>query len=336
MASRVRTFTSRILIALLALVLVVGGAFAYSHRQEISDHFAAQNFSPTAEVAALADRLALTEAGTRVFFASQPTLDASQNFNEQCRSVEHAEGSNVLGCYSGGVIHLFQVTDPRLNGIVEATAAHELLHATFARLGNSEKNDLALRLRDLYDERAAADQTLANRMSVYQALSPLAFANELHSVFGTEVRALPTWLEEHYATWFRDRSIVVDFFDAYSGVFQALSARALELQGQLTALRTDIEARRAAYDAAVQQFNAEVAEFNRRNEAYEFSGNADEFYAIRSALQERSTQLQADAEAIRADIASYERMRMELEQLGTTNDELNQHMNSELAPPVAP
>lgn len=336
MAARARRVTARIFIGLLTVALVVGGLFAYSNRQEISDHFAAQNFQPTTEVSSLAASLYLTDAGRRVFFASQPTLDPSQNFNSQCAAVEHVEGSNVLGCYTNGTIHLFQVTDPRLSGIVEVTAAHELLHATFARLGTSEKHDLAVRLRELYDELVLTDSVLAARMSVYQDLTPIAFGNELHSVLGTEVRVLPDWLEQHYARWFQERSVVVDFFDAYSAVFAQLSARADELQASLTALRDDIEARRTAYDAAVQAFNAEVAEFNRRNEAYGFSNNPAEFYAVREALQQRSAELQAEVESLRADIARYEEMRVELEQLGTTNEELNQHMNSELAPPAAP
>lgn len=336
MAGGAGKVVGRILATLIVVGLLVGAGFAYLHRQEIADHFAAQNFKASEEVSALADRLDLTDAGRRIFFASHPTLDASQNFNAQCSEVGHSEGSHVLGCFADGVIHLFKVTDERLNGIVEVTAAHELLHAAFSRLGADERAELSERLREAYDLLAVDDPVLAERMSVYEGLSDEGFANELHSVLGTEVRSLPDWLEQHYSRWFGERGVIVDFFDAYHTVFGELQLRADALQAELSALRESIEARSAAYDAAVQQFNTEVADFNRRNEAFEFSNSEAEFWAIRNELQSRSEQLQSDLAQLQSDISRYEEMRVELEQLGAVNAELNEHLNSQLAPPAAP
>jgi hypothetical protein len=336
MSGGARKVIWRVLTALLVASMLAAAGVAYLHRQEISDHFAAQNFSPSAEVSELADRLDLTDSGRRVFFASRPTLDASQNFNAQCSDVEHSEGSHVLGCFSNGTIHLFKVTDARLDGIVEVTAAHELLHAVFSRLSTEEKTDLAQRLREAYDGLAAADPALAQRMAVYEGLSDIGFANELHSVLGTEVRVLPDWLEQHYAQSFNDRALIIDFFDAYHAVFVQLQARADELQQVMAELRESIESRSAAYDAAVKQLNAEIADLNRRNSAFEFSDREEEFWAIRNELQARSAALQQDLATLQADIARYEEMRLELVQLGAVNDELNQNLNSNLAPPAAP
>lgn len=326
----------RILATVVIVGVLVGAGFAYLNRQTIADHFAAQNFNAGEEVSALTDRLDLTDAGRRVFLASKPTLDASQNFNEQCADVEHTEGSHVLGCFAGGSIHLYKVTDERLAGIVEVTAAHELLHAVFSRLNADERADLASLLRSAYDALASSNPVLVERMSVYEGLSDDGFANELHSVLGTEVRELPVWLEDRYVHWFQDRGAIVDFFDTFHTVFGEIQARADALQVELSALRESIEARSAAYDAAVQQFNIEVSEFNRRNEAFEFSDRESEFWAIRNSLQSRSAQLQSDLAALQADIAQYEQMRLELEQLGAVNAELNEHLNSQLAPPAMP
>lgn len=336
MSGGVGKMVGRVLTILLILGMLIGAGFAYLHRQEIADHFAAQSFSPSSEVSDLADRLELTDSGRRIFFASRPTLDASQNFNAQCADVDHAEGSHVLGCFTDGTIHLFKVTDPRLDGIVEVTAAHELLHAVFWRLGADERAEMSRRLVDAYDELAAADPALAQRMAVYESLSAEGFANELHSVLGTEVRALPDWLERHYAESFNDRGLIIDFFDAYHTVFEQLQARADELQATMTELRESIESRSAAYDAAVQDLNADVADFNRRNEAFEFSDNEAGFWAVRSALQQRSDALQQELASLQADIARYEEMRLELEQLGAVNAELNENLNSQLAPPATP
>ena len=334
MAGSAGRIVGRVVAALVVLVLIVGGASAYQNRQQISDFFAAQAFSPSPEMLALTERIEPTVIGERLFFASKPTLDASQRFNEQCSQVDHSEEGHVLGCFSGGRIHLFQVTDERLAGIVEVTAAHELLHAAFSRLSAEEKAALGEELRAAFDELSANDPALARRMDVYRSLSTTAFANELHSVLGTEVRALPAWLEAHYSQWFENRGVIVDFFDAYHDVFTELQARAEGLEAQLVTLRTDIEARTAQYDAAVSRFNAEWQSFLQRNEAFEFSDNPGLFYAIRDDFDARRTQLNADLEALNADISRYETMRVELQQLGELNSELQDQLNSDLAPPA--
>ncbi|MBK0418046.1 hypothetical protein JD276_03250 [Leucobacter sp. CSA1] len=333
MGGKARRVANRILGCAVLLALLVVGGLAFTHRQAISDHFKAQGFEASEEVSSLVDRLDLTDAGRRIFLASHPTLDASQGFNEQCAKVDHSEQGHVLGCYSGSAIHLFAVTDERLDGIVEVTAAHELLHAAYERLGAGERDALSRQLLDAYESLAEEDPELARRMEVYEHLSDAAFANELHSVLGTEVRKLPPRLEEHYRQWFGSRELIVDFFDAYHGVFSELQTRAESLQAELTALREDVERRSAEYDAAVERFNADAAEFQRRNEALEFSDEPEEFDRIYADLDQRRAQLEATLAGLQADIARYETLRTELQQLNQTSNELDQHLNSDLAPP---
>lgn len=336
MGNTVGRAVSRVLVALLVIAVLAGGVFAFMHRQQINDHFAAQRFEPSAQIASLTDRMLLTDAGHRIFWATEPTLEASQHFNDQCSQVDHAEGSHVLGCYSGDNIHLFEVTDDRLDGIVEVTAVHELLHAVFARLGDDERSSLAKKLRELYEEIAAEDPVLAERMSVYSSLSDTAFANELHSVLGTEQRELPDWLEDHYSIWLQDRGAILDHFDSYHSIFDELKGKADALQAEMTALREDVEQRSAAYDQEVERFNAEWEDFIRRNEAYEFSDNPDEFYRLRTDFYDRREVLSAEMNSLNADIARYEEMRTELLELSELNHELEQLLDSELAPPSVP
>lgn len=330
----VKKVATRLLTTLILLALLVGGAIAYLHRQQINDHFAAQRFDPSPAIVQLTDELHLTEAGHRIFWASAPTLDASQNFNDQCAKVDHSEEGHILGCYTGGQVHLFEVKDERLNGIVEVTAAHELLHAAFARLSDSEKSSLARKLNKLYEELVPGDPDLEQRMSVYTGLSRMAFANELHSVLGTEQRELPGWLEAHYATWLEDRGAILNYFDDYHAIFNELKQRADELEAEMTALRADVEQRSAAYDAAVEQFNTEWANFIARNEAFEFSNNPDEFYRQRDSFYERRDALGEEMRNLNADIDRYEQMRNELLELSELNHELEQQLDSTLAPPM--
>lgn len=333
MSGKVGKAIRRVAIAIFVLALIAAAGLAYLNRQDISDHFAAQSFDPSAEMVQLTDRLDLSDRGRRVFFATHPTLEASQAFNEQCADVDHSEEGHILGCYTNDRIHLFKVTDERLNGIVEVTAVHELLHAAWGRMSDADRSELVNSLTDLYNEMVIDDPALADRMSVYATLTPISFANELHSVLGTELRDLPDWLDQHYSRWLEDRSVIIDYFDSYHEIFNEIQARAVELQAQLNEIRESVESRSDAYDAAVTQLNLDIQDFNRRNAEFEFADDEGEFWRQRGMLEARSAELSVEFEAIQAAISQYEQLRQELEELNAMNTELNQHLDSNLAPP---
>lgn len=332
MADRERSAVRRVFTW--ALVILIAGtvAIGFANRQDISDRIRAASFEPSARISQILDDLHLTERGERIFLASRPTVDGSQYFNTQCADVEHSENGHVLGCYSQEHVRLFDVTDERISGIVEVTAAHELLHAAYARLGQREREALDRELRKTFDELSVGDSALAERMAVYNHLSPSAYANELHSVLGTEVRDLPGTLEEHYARYFSDRGVLLDRFDAFHAVFTDLEQQATALESQMTDLRADIEQRNADYDAAVAQFNLDAADFSARNDRFEFSGDVAEFDRIKADLQTRREALEATLAQLQADIDNYNAMRDQLRDLGQVSAELDEKLNSSLAP----
>ncbi len=320
----------------LTLAVVAGGVIAYSHRGEIRDHFLASSFAPSARVQQVQDEIELNPDGDRIFLASQPTIGGREDFNRWCAGVDHTEEGHVLGCFADRRIRLFEVTDERLNGVVETTAAHELLHAAWARLDQDERASLSRTLIAEYDELAAQDESFKQRMSVYESLPRTAFANELHSVFGTEVRELSPVLSEHYARWFEDRSVIVDLYDGYHGVFVELKQEADRLSAELEALRADIETRSANYDVAVQQFNTDAADFKQRNEQYEFSGKKDLFDSIRAQLLDRQAGLDLVRQEIQADTDRFNEIRAHLLELNDVSLELNDVLDSTLSEPTAP
>ena len=314
------------------LVVVAVVVLGMTHRQEIKDHFASLGYEATPRVGSLARDLDLTDAGRRIFLATQPTVDGSQHFNEQCAKVDHSEQGHVLGCYTSDRIHLYDVTDERVSGIVEITAAHELLHATYARLGDGDRTLLAAKLRDAYEALAPTHPELAERMSVYEHLSDAAFANELHSVLGTEVRDLPDWLEEHYAQWFADRSGLIDVFESYHTVFNDLQRQADDLQARMTALRSDVEQRKIAYSAAVDAFNSDAAAHAARVARDEYAEEPDAEQRDGQALEDRRTALDVDLAALQRDIERYNALRDDLESLSEVSAELDEQLDSDLAP----
>ena len=332
MAVTARRVGKRVLTAIILLALAAGAVYCVMNRQAIQDTFAAIGYEPSAREAKVMADLQLTPEGERVFRASHPTVDGSLHFKEQCAEVDHSEQGHVLGCYTERRIHLYDVTDERVSGVVEVTAAHELLHAGYSRLGEGDRTELGEKLRKEYERLSAADPALKERMSVYTHLSEASFANELHSVLGTEVRILPEWLEEHYARWFTNRAALVDRFDAYHTVFTDLQNEAAALSDQMTSLREDIEARKVAYDADVQTYNDDTTAFNARNQRREFAKDPDEFARIRSELEARRDELQVRLDTLQGDIDHYNELRRRLVELSELSTELDEQLNSDLAP----
>lgn len=320
----------------LVIAVLAGGAVAYLNRTEIRDYFVASTFQPSNRISEVQQEIALTPRGDRVFLASEPTIGGREEFSKWCEKVEHTEQGHVLGCFADRRIRLFEVTDTRLEGVVQVTAAHELLHAAWARMGDDERNRVTEMLTAEYDSRAAADPAFKERMSVYENLSKSAFANELHSVFGTEVAELPEELETHYKEWLTDRAQIVRWYDAYHSVFTELSDEAAKLTTELEALRTDIEARSTAYDNDVKKFNSDAAEFKARNELYEFSGKQELFESIRQGLLTRQQSLESTLEGIQADTDRFNTMRERLVELNEISTELNDVLNSAPSAPSGP
>lgn len=334
MAGRTNRRIGQIIAIVVVLILGAAAVVAYEYRGDIRDHFTAAGYDPSERIQEISDVTEFTPTGERVFLASRPTITDRERFSRWCADVDHSEEGHVLGCFASNRIHLFNVTDERLDGIVEVTAAHELLHATYSRLTNKERADLTETLNSAYTELIETDHSLKERMSVYEQLSPASFANELHSVLGTEVRDLPAALEDHYAQWFEDRGQILDWYDSYHSVFTKLSDEADRLSAELEALRADVEQRSSDYDAAVRQFNEDAANFKARNERYEFDGQAELFNQTRDELLSRQESLGVTLAQLQADTDRFNALRDELIALNDVSVELNDVLDSNLTAPT--
>ncbi|MEB4616204.1 hypothetical protein [Leucobacter sp. M11] len=335
MASGARSGQKMAAWLLVLALLAVGVFYVVTKRQELQDRFEAANYEPSARVLQVIDRLALSDSGELIFLASKPTVESSQRFNQQCKDVSHSDDGHVLGCYADGRIHLFEVADERLSGVVEVTAAHELLHASFARLSEAEVSTLMPQLETAYADLSTEDPALKERMDLYAHLGRSAFANELHSVLGTEVASLPAELEQHYKTWFSDRSGVVNLFNRYHGVFVELQEQTEALETEMKQLAESIQQRSDAYTAELEAYDQDLASFKTRNANYEFSNAPWEFDQIRTELGLRRDWLEGERSALNADIDRYNGLREQLAALSETSAELDRTIDSNLAPPAS-
>jgi len=274
-------------LALAAAVLLSLGI--YLNQQAIRDWWVLRSYQPSAEVMALADAAGLSDDGRHLFYVSQPQINDRQSFNQHCTFTEK---SLVLGCYAGSIIYVFNVDNSQLDGIEEVTAAHELLHAAYSRLGSAARE----RIDQLASQALAEldDARVTELIDGYRQDDSLSVANELHSILGSEVRGLPPDLEAYYSQYFSDRLAVVALAEDYEAVFTKLRARLDDLRQTITELKDriaaseqrltadksalDAEAERlnglrqngqiAQYNAGVPAFNADVNAYNSLIETY--------------------------------------------------------------------
>lgn len=314
-----------IVVVLAALILT---GWLVLSRQYVVDQVSAWQYQPSSAVAALADRTTMSRTGRFLFYASQPALDGQYEFNKNC--VRKEQNTAILGCYDGRRIYLYNIADPQLDGIREVTAAHEMLHAAYQRLGEAERAKVDALLEAEYNK-MKDDAKFAERVAFYARTEPGERDNELHSAIGTEVSVVSPALEAHYAQYFSDRQAVVTLHKAYASVFSELEARSKALSAQLTTLGDAIESNSSDYNDDVVQLNDDIASFNERANTNGFTTRY-EFDTARSALMARANELNNRRDTINSDIVRYGDLRDQLAQVVVRSDELNRSIDSNLSP----
>lgn len=306
-----------------ALLLVI--AWLVTHRDRVIDQFTVWNYSPPAAIAEYAARADLADEGKFLLYASTPSISTGKAFDEACATRQ--EGVGILGCYlpATRTVHLFDVTDARLDGLDEVVASHEMLHAAWDRMSEAERSALAPLLEAEVAKRPD-DKNLRDKLAFYATSEPGERLNELHSILGTEYGSLSPALEAHYSVYFRDRSVVVGLHDKSNAVFVAQQQQITDLTNQINALAAGIDSDYAAYNSGYDSLSADVATFNSRAQSGAFSSQS-EFENARSALIARQADLDAAYESISARHAQYESLVAQLSSLNAQVDELNRSIN---------
>ena len=265
------------------LVLAIIAAIIVLNRAWIYDWFRGVTYRPTAEMVNIRDKLNLTGRGDFLFNATQPELNKADDFNANCRQDEGEVA--VLGCYTAGNIYIYDIADAKLDGIRELTAAHELLHAVWARMSNAEKEDLKPILQQVYQ----------NNLSVLKDdVETYADDERVEEIFvraGTEIKKLPDVLEKYYAEIFNNQDAVVDFYEKYIAVFREIKMQMEELASEIEVLRDSINVKMAEYENKVSQLEADIARFNSCAETAGCFVTEAEFNVQRNALVARENEL---------------------------------------------
>jgi hypothetical protein len=306
-------------------VIIAGATTAYVQRDNVRDLITVWNYEPTAIITGYIERSKMSDRGEFLFKASEPIVASPTEFNETCGSLE--EGTGVLGCYipASRQIFLFDVTDDRLDGVEEVVASHEMLHAVWDRMSESDR----ARIGELLEKAAAGladDEAFTERMAVYARAEPGERLNELHSILGTEIGDLGPDLDEHYAEYFVDRAAVVELHVTSNAVLKDIEQRTTALVAELDKLYDEVEADNDRYTSGYDKLDKDVAAFNAKNNAYGFSSQA-EFDAERNALIARQKKLDKLYKSIVKRDAIYKEKSAELEELNAQAASLNKELN---------
>lgn len=297
-------------------------------RQKISDYITVWSYKPSTVIMSFAERAGLSDNGTFIYLASQPILDGTQLFNAECDNVENV--ASILGCYKDNRIYIYDVNDKKLDGIREVTAAHEMLHAAYARLSEREKSRVNRLLRTEY-ENIKDDENFKSRMEFYAKTEPGQINNELHSVIGTEVASISSELEEYYSRYFDDRQQSVNLNSKYLSVFAELDRHAKEILSSRDVLVQSINDRTQRYNQEIGVLDSDIIDFNfRANNAYFESEK--KFIDERNQLMARKTKLNNERSYIMQDIDQSNVLLTEYNSIATETKKLYTSLDSTLAP----
>jgi hypothetical protein len=313
MNARFWSYSTSLLILLLA-------ATAWFKQDALFDAWRLRSYSPSAEVSHLADATTMTSGARRLFYVYRPVLEDKGSFNQHC---SNSEQTIVLGCYiEHQGIYLYDISDQRLNGVVEVTAAHEMLHAAYDRLSDKERKQIDGMTMQVAE--SLTDERLKSTIENYRKKDPSVVPNELHSILATEVRDLPPDLEAYYSRYFTDRKTVIDLADRYKQAFTERENQVKSIDAQLTALKAQIDALNDSLESQQKALQARHDDLQQKRS----SGNAEEYNAAVPGYNQAVVAYNTDVNKQKQLVTRYNNLVEQRNALATEENELIKALDS--------
>lgn len=309
------------LIGLVALLGLLG--WVILNQQYLSDELRLLNYQPSAVVASLATETTMTPKARRIFYVNHPVLDDKTAFAAACNTRQ--EQTIVLGCYHGDQsgIYVLDVTDARLNGVEQVTAAHEMLHAAYDRLSSSERQSVDQMLQQYYTN-SLTDSRIKDTIEAYKKTEPNDLVNEMHSIFGTEIANLPSDLNVYYSQYFTNRQAVTDQAAAYDAEFTSRQAKVTQYDEQLKVWKAQIDTNQANLQAMAAQIDSQ----RQQLESLRSSGNLKAYNAAVPAYNQQIDNYNAQVVAQRQLVNDYNQLVDQRNALVVEVDQLVQAINA--------
>lgn len=299
---------------------------AFTQRQALYDWLRLRNYTPPAAVSQLAAVVTMTDKAQHLFYINHPQLiNQATEFRQACPQDEQ---TIVLGCYlsSQRGISIYDVSDARLTGVQQVTAAHEMLHAAYDRLNAKDKKYIDGLLEAYYS--AQTNQRIKDTIDAYKKSEPDNLVNEMHSIFGTEIASLPKPLEDYYKQYFADRSKVVALSASYEAEFSGRLAKIKNYDQQLSSLKQSINGQQAGLEEQLPQLEAERQRLNNLRDSENIS-------AYNAAVPGFNAQIEAynkGVDKLRRDVQTYNSLVEVRNNLATELRALDSAIDTRLTP----
>lgn len=323
--------TRVIMVLFLVAFWVVTLWLLLTYQQNVTDWLKLRGYAAPHMVAALATDDTMTDYGRRLFYVNKPQITNGATFSQNCP--RGGEKTVVLGCYLSGDngIWLYDVTDSRLYGVEQVTAAHEMLHAGYARLSQSERRNVD-RLLESYFEHGLTDQRVKDTIAAYQKSEPGQLTNEMHSVLGTEVAELPPELESYYKRYFTERSRVASFTTKYEAEFTSRIRQVEDYDIQLNDMKQTIQSSQATLTEQRRAIDMQQL----RMDALNTSGGFSDYNALVDNYNKSVNTYNGLLRQTRSDIERYNEIVAKRNAVALEERQLAEALSSNSLPKTSP
>lgn len=304
----------------LSLLIIAIFGLVILNRQDIYDWARLRNYTPPAEIAALTEATTMNSNGKKLFYLNWPDLQGKDEFNQSCTE---GEESIVLGCYINGKgIFLYDVEDPRLEGVEEVTAAHEMLHSAYDRISPEERERIDKLTQAELDN--ITNERVLKTVEAYRKRDPSVVPNELHSIIATEVRDISSELENYYKKYFTNRKAIVDISEKYESEFTKLENRANELKANIEQIKQEIETTNTRLESEA----AELADEYRQLETDRLGANPEEFNQMANNYNQKVAAYNQSVRDVSSKIDNYNLIINEYNSIITQESQLYDAIDS--------
>lgn len=227
-----------------------------------------ENPLPKKAILDLANGAFMTDLGKNIFFSKNPQIILDKKeLSQVCvkRDSSHTENPIIFGCLSDK-IYLFQISDRRLKGMMNATAAHEMLHEAYQRLSEDERRWVD---QQMLNEALKVRSDIRERLNTLYSIEQKS--SELHSILATEVVQLPESLENYYSQYFSDRKSLVRLARSLD---IEVAIRKKEIK-KIESVILDLKARIAAQDAEISVLTERINKARERLNSLAESGEIE-------------------------------------------------------------
>jgi hypothetical protein len=294
----------------------------------LSDSVQLARYTPPPEVAALARQANMSEDGRRAFYLTTPKIEAKKVGLKLCDK-HSTEKTVILGCYvSSKGIFIQKVTDKRLSGTMQVTAAHEMLHAVYHNhMSEGERNEINAELALVFEN--LNNPRLKKLIQIYQDRDPRQVSSELHSFLGTEVSNLSPKLEQHYARYFVDRATVVAMAQKNEQTFAQIVNKAELINQQLKNMKGDLDRRE-------QNVKEQGLNIEQQRRQLERIGNPEEYNNRLVGFNQQVNNYNGQIQVLKRQITNYNRLVNSYNALSSEEKSLNESLRNGDSPQVRP